>query len=161
MNAETYHMMIDLPVNADPEPLARFAKELDMRLHVHNRDVTDTPYALTAPTVRTRYSPVRRIGGLRLRPGTGEAGDRYRAHGQSGRRLNAISWEGHRAWLAKVFESYPDAIVRTALANYYGAADFAEKYRITEDAYDDPRFFYGADNADNRRWLKNPTERPL
>lgn len=49
----------------------------------------------------------------------------------SGRHIRAASWHAYRDVLAELFDRYPDAIVRTAMATYKGAEGFAENYPET------------------------------
>jgi hypothetical protein len=58
-----------------------------------------------------------------------------RAHGArlswSGRHIPAASWEAYRDVLAEVFERYPSARVRTAMATYAGKDGFEANYPAT------------------------------
>ena len=49
----------------------------------------------------------------------------------TGRRIAACCWHGHRDIMLAVFAKNPDARVKTALADYKGMADFADKYPAT------------------------------
>jgi hypothetical protein len=45
-----------------------------------------------------------------------------------GRRVFAVCWHGHRDFMAKLFASFPNARIQTAIADYRGIADFDAKY---------------------------------
>lgn len=61
-----------------------------------------------------------------LRPGAGMSDD-FRTYGQGGRRVHAVNWEGHFAFMADVFELDADAEIKSALAHWRGRADFLER----------------------------------
>jgi hypothetical protein len=48
-----------------------------------------------------------------------------------GRRVFAVCWHGHRDFMQEVFRRDPDARIKTAMADYRGAADFEAKYHET------------------------------
>lgn len=52
---------------------------------------------------------------------------------RSGRRLRAACWHAYRDVLAELFDRYPDATVRTALATYRGNDGFHRDYPATGD----------------------------
>lgn len=60
-----------------------------------------------------------------LRPISGS--DQWRKLSPSGRRVNAISWEGHYVFLERVFNVWPKGRVKSCLADYQGLADFKAK----------------------------------
>jgi hypothetical protein len=64
-------------------------------------------------------------GSFVLRPERGS--DKWRKIGHGGRRVNAISWEGHYVFLERVFNVHPTGRVRSCLADYQGLADFKAK----------------------------------
>jgi len=49
----------------------------------------------------------------------------------TGRRIAACCWHGHRDVMLAIFARNPDARVKTALADYRGMVDFADKYPAT------------------------------
>jgi hypothetical protein len=51
----------------------------------------------------------------------------------SGRRMPAACWHAFRDVLAEIFEQYPDARARTAMANYIGRDGFHATYPQTAD----------------------------
>lgn len=51
----------------------------------------------------------------------------------SGRHMPKASWQAHAKVMAAIFDRDPDAILKTVLATYKGAADFHSKYRATGD----------------------------
>ncbi len=53
--------------------------------------------------------------------------DTYRKIGRNGRRVNAVSWQGHFDFMDVMFRAYPDARLRSAVATYKGREDFALK----------------------------------
>lgn len=64
-----------------------------------------------------------------LRPLAGS--DRYRRFSNTGRRINAACWHGHRDFMLKLFEICPHAILKTSLATYKGKEDFLSKFEST------------------------------
>jgi len=60
-----------------------------------------------------------------LRPVSGS--DQWRKIGHQGRRVNAISWEGHYVFLERVFNVWPQGRIKSCLADYQGLADFRAK----------------------------------
>lgn len=54
---------------------------------------------------------------------------------KSPRRLNAICWHGFRAWMRAAFNEWPDATIRTKLAEYMGRDDFNRKHPDTFQGY--------------------------
>lgn len=53
--------------------------------------------------------------------------DRWRRRGHTGRRIWAVCYHGHYAFMRMVFERSPDAEIRTSMARYVGRADFERK----------------------------------
>lgn len=51
----------------------------------------------------------------------------------SGRHGPYACWHAYRDVLARIFETYPNARVRTSMAHYVGAAGFEETYPATAD----------------------------
>jgi hypothetical protein len=66
--------------------------------------------------------------GFMLRPATEE----YRAIGRGGRRKWAVTWEGHKVFMEKVFDLNPKAVISSCKATYNGLEDFRQKYRDTQ-----------------------------
>lgn len=50
----------------------------------------------------------------------------YTNHGY--RRVNAVCWHGHAVFMAKIYASYPNAVIRTAFTTYTCAADFFARF---------------------------------
>lgn len=59
-----------------------------------------------------------------LRPGYDSRRERFRAT-RSGRRINAVSWSGHYVFMRALFTLDPSAEIRSSVARYVGALDFA------------------------------------
>lgn len=57
-----------------------------------------------------------------LRPASGS--DAYRAASNTGRRKWAISYEGHYVFMEAIFNRFPEAKLRSALAKYNGQDEF-------------------------------------
>lgn len=51
----------------------------------------------------------------------------------NGRRINAVCWHGYRDALIEVFNTNPDAKVRTAMAKYLGRESFYQEFPRTAD----------------------------
>jgi hypothetical protein len=49
----------------------------------------------------------------------------------SGRRTCGVTWAAHRGFLMRLFDTFPEAVVVSALATYRGKADFLAKYPAT------------------------------
>jgi hypothetical protein len=49
----------------------------------------------------------------------------------TGRRIAALCWHGHRDVMRTIFDNYPDALLITALARYDGAESFADQFEAT------------------------------
>jgi hypothetical protein len=61
-----------------------------------------------------------------LRPISGS--DQWRKFApHSGRRVNAISWDGHYVFMERVFNVWPEGRIKSCLADYRGLADFKRK----------------------------------
>jgi hypothetical protein len=45
----------------------------------------------------------------------------------SGRRVNAISWDGHYVFMERVLNVWPTGRIKSCLADYQGLADFKAK----------------------------------
>lgn len=50
-------------------------------------------------------------------------------HGE--RRVHAVCWHGHRAFMRAIFAREPEARVKTAWADYRGSADFEARHEDT------------------------------
>jgi hypothetical protein len=66
---------------------------------------------------------------LRLSVASSRGPGARRSH--SGRRMAAACWHAHRDVLRELFEQYPDATVRTALATYKGKGGFEDWFEMT------------------------------
>lgn len=66
---------------------------------------------------------------VRLYPVT----DRYRKFSIHGRRINAICWHGHKRFMIRFFDEYPQATIRTALMEYNGYQSFLNRHIYTSD----------------------------
>jgi hypothetical protein len=66
--------------------------------------------------------------GFMLRPTTEE----HRAIGRNGRRKWAVTWEGHKIFMEKVFALNPKATISSCKATYNGLEDFQQKHRGTQ-----------------------------
>ena len=51
--------------------------------------------------------------------------------GQTGRRICACCWHGHRDIMQALFDAYPDARLQSAHADYHGKDDFEDKFDWT------------------------------
>lgn len=51
----------------------------------------------------------------------------------SGRRIAACCWHGHRDIMCAIFAEFPDARLKTAQADYDGRLDFEAKFECTGD----------------------------
>lgn len=51
----------------------------------------------------------------------------------TGRKVAAACWHAHRDVMRAMFESYPEAILVTALARYEGRVDFERSFEATGD----------------------------
>jgi len=71
-----------------------------------------------------------------LRPVSGS--DRWRKT-RNGRRINAISWDGHYIFLHRVFSVFPQGRIKSCLADYRGLNDFLEKAPNTRNNWSDPQ----------------------
>lgn len=57
-----------------------------------------------------------------LRPLSGS--DKWRKIGHNGRRVNAISWDGHYVFMERVFNVWPQGRIKSCIADYRGLQDF-------------------------------------
>jgi len=55
--------------------------------------------------------------------------------GFRGRRLPYVTWEGHREFMRIIFRDFPEARIKTALADYRGRDDFWTKHPETRTAW--------------------------
>lgn len=62
-----------------------------------------------------------------LRPLT----DTYRKFSRDGRRIWAVTWQGHYDFMDRLFFAAPDAKLTSTLATYNGREDFHAKARAT------------------------------
>ena len=61
-----------------------------------------------------------------LRPLSGS--DKWRKFApHTGRRVNAISWDGHYCFMERVFNVWPQGRIKSCLADYHGLQDFKAK----------------------------------
>jgi hypothetical protein len=70
----------------------------------------------------TEHRPRKEGRGFRCRLGL--IGEQYRRLGHTGRRVNAVCWHGHYAFMAALFALAPDAVIITASARYDGSGAF-------------------------------------
>jgi len=49
------------------------------------------------------------------------------------RKVWAVCWHGHRDWMGAIFRRFPDARIKTGLADYNGIGEFLAKYADTGD----------------------------
>jgi hypothetical protein len=47
------------------------------------------------------------------------------------RRVAAVCWHGHRDFMREIFNRFPEARIKSALADYRGRMDFEQNYRST------------------------------
>jgi len=71
-----------------------------------------------------------RYVGVCLRPASGS--DKLRSR-KNGRRINAVCYHGHLAFMQGIFEQYPLSIVKSTVTKYDGAADFQRAYDMGEN----------------------------
>lgn len=60
--------------------------------------------------------------------------DKYRKYNDNmgrHRKCWAVCWHGHRDFMRAIFRINPNAVIRTAVENYYGAEEFEKKYQDT------------------------------
>lgn len=79
------------------------------------------------------YASITWVKGRRVRftLETRDAWKRGSRTSASGRHMRKASWEAHRDVLRALFAVDPDAVVKTALAVYCGAADFEREFQAT------------------------------
>ena len=53
--------------------------------------------------------------------------DTFKRTGFNGQRIDAICYHGHLAFMVELFRNNPEAILKSALVNYNGVAEFVEK----------------------------------
>lgn len=62
--------------------------------------------------------------------------DEYRKFSsRSGRRINGICWHGHKNFMVRLFYDFPQATLRSALAEYNGQRSFLDKYAETRGVF--------------------------
>lgn len=64
-----------------------------------------------------------------LRPESGS--DLWRKIGYGGRRVNAVTWDGHYVFMERVLNVWPEGRIKSALADYRGLEDFYAKAHAT------------------------------
>lgn len=64
-------------------------------------------------------------GSFVLRPLAGS--DQWRKIGHQGRRVNAVSWEGHYVFMERVLSIWPEGRIKSVVADYRGLQDFKQK----------------------------------
>jgi hypothetical protein len=52
--------------------------------------------------------------------------------GKQGRRTPYVTWEGHREFMLVVFERFPEARIKSAIADYKGRDEFFDKHPQTK-----------------------------
>lgn len=68
---------------------------------------------------------------LKLRDRREDGRLKFQKLGYQERKTSAVCWHGHREFLTALFRRFPDARVKTALADYYGRDDFHRTFRAT------------------------------
>lgn len=53
----------------------------------------------------------------------------------SNRRTNGVCWHGHKNFMMNLFDEWPMATIRTALAEYNGIDQYLAKYKATRDIF--------------------------
>ena len=83
---------------------------------------TEAGVVLTGQQAQRDGTPIRTGRGLRftLLP----QGKRYQRRGFTGRRINALCWHGHYAFMAALFERVPGARIVSAMVRYDGKDEF-------------------------------------
>lgn len=119
-------MILDLPLGADAGIGQRVSAQIGL---------STIMYYGRASEVRPRDldRKVFRVTDLKLRPFNG----RYRLHVRdlrtnSNRLTRNVCWHGHREWMRGVLAVYPDAVIRSGLAVYYGVEDFESRHESTK-----------------------------
>ena len=64
----------------------------------------------------------------------------FQRTGYHGRRLPAVSWEGHREFMLVVFERFPEARIKSAIADYKGRAEFFRLHPETRGMWGERSF---------------------
>jgi len=62
--------------------------------------------------------------------------------GYRNRRLPYVTWEGHREFMRLIFRDFPEARIKTALADYRGRDDFWTKHPETRTAWAEGQHHY-------------------
>lgn len=57
--------------------------------------------------------------------------EKYRRRGFNGRRIAAVCWHGHRDFMLELFDRFPDARIKSAMADYRGREDFLYSFEAT------------------------------
>jgi hypothetical protein len=66
---------------------------------------------------------------------------RYRKLGSDMKRwTGAVCFHGHKAFMDRIFERFPDAVIRTKLAAYLGREDFDKKWVSSGMIPEGPRY---------------------
>jgi len=60
--------------------------------------------------------------------------------GYRGRKTPYVTWEGHREFMLVVFERFPDARIKSAIADYKGRDDFFVKHPHTRGMWSSPTY---------------------
>ena len=60
--------------------------------------------------------------------------------GYRGRRIAAVSWEGHREFMRILFRDHPEARLKSAVADYRGRDDFWVKHPETRGKWGERSF---------------------
>ena len=83
---------------------------------------TEAGVVLTGQQAQRDGTPIKTGRGLRftLLP----QGKRYQRRGFTGRRINALCWHGHYAFMAALFERVPSARIVSAMVRYDGKDEF-------------------------------------
>ena len=60
-----------------------------------------------------------------------KSADKGGRRSNTGRKIAALCWHGHRDIMRALFAAYPNALLITAMARYDGRADFLDTYMAT------------------------------
>lgn len=60
-------------------------------------------------------------------------GERWRRRNHTGRRVAAVCWHGHRAFMEALFNSVPHARLKSMVADYNGRLEFWAQHDATGD----------------------------
>ena len=94
-----------------------------------------------------RPSPLRKEGkALHVRLCVDRSAERtndllpFQRRGFRGRRLPYVTWEGHREFMLCVFERFPEARIKSAVADYKGRSEFFRLHPETRGKFGERSF---------------------